>query len=159
MDAISVPYPLKGLLSPFCICWHNLCLVNVTFKDYTMKKTIQIFSMLLIAMTIMVSCKKDKDPATTDFFIGTYKGPISYKKGDTNISRSDGKITVSKVGDTYNFYFGSDIPDIKGVRFEKSGDNSYVSVGSGLTGITIDASKLKMLVIRDGATWTADCNR
>lgn len=124
-----------------------------------MKKTIQIFSMLMIAMTIMVSCKKDKDPATTDFFVGTYKGDVSYKKGETNIVRSDGKITVSKVGETYSFYFGDNIPDITGVKFEKQGDNSYVSIGSGLTGITIDASSLTMLVVRDGATWTANCKR
>jgi hypothetical protein len=123
-----------------------------------MKKTIQIFSMLMITMTIMVSCKKDKDPATTDFFIGTYKGDISYTKDDTNIS-TKGEITVSKVGESYNFYFGSNIPDITGVKFEKKGDNSYASIGSGLTGITIDASSLKMLVIKDGATWTADCKR
>lgn len=124
-----------------------------------MKKTIQIFSMLMIAMTIMVSCKKDKDPATTDFFIGTYKGDVSYKKDGNTITSTDGKITVSKVGETYNFYFGSNIPDITGVKFEKQGDNSYVSIGSGLTGITIDASTLKMLVIKDGATWTANCTR
>jgi hypothetical protein len=134
-------------------------MLQVTFKNYTMKKTIQIFSMLMIAMTILVSCKKDKDPTTTDFFVGTYKGDVSYKKDGTNIISSDGKITVSKVGETYNFYFGSSIPDITGVKFEKKGDNTYVSIGSGLTGITIDASTLKMLVIKDGATWTADCKR
>jgi len=126
-----------------------------------MKKTIQIFSMLMIAMTIIVSCKKDTDPATKDFFVGTYKGDVSYKKDGTSIvsADGDGKITVSKVGETYNFYFGSGIPDLTGVKFEKKGDNSYVSIGSGLTGITIDASTLKMLVIKDGATWTADCTR
>lgn len=123
-----------------------------------MKKTIQIFSMLMIAMTIMVSCKKDTDPATKDFFVGTYNGDVSYNKDGTSIV-GEGKITVSKVGETYNFYFGKGIPDITGVKFEKKGDNSYGSIGSGLTGITIDASSLKMLVIRDGATWTADCKR
>lgn len=124
-----------------------------------MKKTIKILSLFLIAATIVIACKKDKDPATTDFFVGTYKGSVSYKKDATTITSSDGKVTVSKVGDTYNFYFGSNIPDITGVKFEKSGDNTYVSVGSGLTGITIDAGTLKMLVVKDGATWTADCTR
>lgn len=106
-----------------------------------------------------MSCKKDKDPATTDFFVGTYNGSISYDKGETSISNSTGKITVSKVGETYNFYFGSNIPDITGVKFEKQGDNTYVSIGSGITGITIDASTLKMLVSKDGATWKANCTR
>lgn len=124
-----------------------------------MKKTIQIFSMLLIALTVMVSCKKDTDPADKDFFVGTYNGTVSYRNGETTINSSDGKVTVSKVGETYNFYFGSNIPDITGVKFEKRSDNSYVSVGSGLTGITIDASSLKMGVIKDGQTWTANCTR
>ncbi|QPH38123.1 hypothetical protein [Pedobacter endophyticus] len=124
-----------------------------------MKKTVQIFSMLLIALTVMVSCKKDTDPADRDFFVGTYKGTVSYRNGQTTINSSDGKVTVSKVGETYNFYFGNNIPDITGVKFEKSGDNTYVSVGSGLTGITIDEDDLNMLVTKDGQTWTADCDR
>ena len=124
-----------------------------------MKKTVQIFSMLLIALTVMVSCKKDTDPADRDFFVGTYKGTVSYRNGETTINSSDGKVTVSKVGETYNFYFGNNIPDITGVKFEKTGDNSYVSVGSGLTGISIDASNLKVLVVKDGQTWTANCTR
>jgi hypothetical protein len=124
-----------------------------------MKKTVQIFSMLLIALTVMVSCKKDTDPADRDFFVGTYKGTVSYRSGETTINSTDGKVTVSKVGETYNFYFGNNIPDITGVKFEKTGDNSYVSIGSGLTGISIDASTLKILVSKDGKTWTADCTR
>ncbi|WP_316823129.1 hypothetical protein [Pedobacter gandavensis] len=124
-----------------------------------MKKAIRIFSLLLIATTIMIACKKDTDPADKDFFVGTYKGSVSYLKDGSTITSSDGKVTVSKVGETYNFYFGNNIPDITGVKFEKSGDNSYVSIGSGLTGIRIDASKLNMLVTKDGATWTANCDR
>eukprot|EP01012_Entosiphon_sulcatum_P002170 TRINITY_DN104279_c0_g1_i1.p1 TRINITY_DN104279_c0_g1~~TRINITY_DN104279_c0_g1_i1.p1 ORF type:complete len:125 (-),score=10.95 TRINITY_DN104279_c0_g1_i1:13-387(-) len=124
-----------------------------------MKKTVQILSMLLIALTVMVSCKKDTDPADRDFFVGTYKGTVSYRSGETTINSSDGKVTVSKIGETYNFYFGNNIPDITGVKFEKTGDNSYVSIGSGLTGISIDASNLKILVSKDGQTWTANCTR
>jgi len=124
-----------------------------------MKKTVQIFSMLLIALTVMVSCKKDTDPADRDFFVGTYKGSVSYRSGQNTITSSDGKVTVSKVGETYNFYFGNNIPDITGVKFEKKGDNSYVSVGSGLTGINIDASNLTIRVAKDSQFWTADCTR
>jgi len=124
-----------------------------------MKTIVKMLSMFLIVGTVMTSCKKDKDPATTDFFVGTYKGDVSYAKSGQTITSSDGKVTVSKVGNTYDFYFGSNIPDIKGVEFEKQGDNTYVSIGSGLTGIKIDASSLTMLVSRDGATWTANCKR
>lgn len=124
-----------------------------------MKKAIQFFGILLIALTVFASCKKDTDPADRDFFVGTYTGTVSYKNDQTTIKSSDGKVTVSKIGDSYNFYFGSGIPDIKGVNFEKKGDNTYISIGSGVTGITIDASTLKMLVIKGNETWTADCTR
>ncbi len=124
-----------------------------------MKKTMRIFSLLLIATTVMIACKKDTDPADKDFFVGTYRGSISYQKDDNRITSSEGKVTVSKVGETYNFFFGNNIPDIKGVKFEKSSDNNYVSVGSGVTGISINASTLKVLVSNNGATWTADCTR
>jgi len=107
----------------------------------------------------MVSCKKDTDPADKDLFVGTYKGTVSYNNDGTTINSSDGKVTVSKIDDKYSFYFGNNIPDLTGVKFDKKDDNTYISVGSGLTGITINASTLKMLVVKDGATWTADCTR
>ncbi|PST83838.1 hypothetical protein C7T94_12560 [Pedobacter yulinensis] len=125
-----------------------------------MKKTVQLLSLLMIALVGFGSCKKDKDPATTDFFVGTYRGTVSYNDGTNNINSSDGKVTVTKVGSTsYKFFFGNNIPDITDVNFEKAGDNTYVSVGSGVTGITIDASSLKMLVKRGNQTWTANCTR
>lgn len=118
-----------------------------------------MFGMLLIALTVMVSCKKDTDPADRDFFVGTYNGKVSYINGETTTNSSDGKITVTKTGETYNFFFGNSIPDITGVKFEKRDDNTYVSIGSGLTGITVTASSLDLLVIKDGQTWTANANR
>jgi hypothetical protein len=66
---------------------------------------------------------------------------------------------VVKVDDTYSFDFGSGIPNITGVKFQKQDENTYISVGDGVTGITVTAHTLKMLVSKDGATWTADCTR
>ncbi|KQS41033.1 hypothetical protein [Pedobacter sp. Leaf194] len=123
-----------------------------------MKKTVQIFSMLLIALTVMASCKKDTDPADRDFFVGTYRGTVSYSKGATQINSTDGKVTVTKVNDTYSFFFGNNIPDITGVKFQESG-NTYISVGTGVIGITIDASTLKIGVSNTNGTWTANCTR
>lgn len=127
-----------------------------------MKKNLN-FLLVALATVLMigvVSCSKDTDPADVDFFVGTYKGNISYLKiGGDKKSIADGKVIVSKVGDTYHFAFSDEIPAITGVKFEKKDDNSYVSIGSGLTGITIKADKLTMLVAKDGATWTANCSR
>ncbi|KQN34734.1 hypothetical protein ASE92_12325 [Pedobacter sp. Leaf41] len=123
-----------------------------------MKKTVQIFSMLLIALTVMVSCKKDTDPADRDFFVGTYRGTVTYSKGDTRITSTDGKVTVTKVDDTYSFFFGNNIPDITGVKFQESG-NTYISVGTGVIGITIDASTLKIGVANSNGNWTANATR
>ena len=126
-------------------------------------KQIFKFSFIALAAFVMIglaSCSKDTDPSDVDVFLGTYKGKITYLKvGDQLKSVDNGSVIVSKVGSTYNFAFSDGIPNINGVKFEKKDDNTYISVGSGLTGITITKSKLNMLVTKDGATWTANCSR
>lgn len=125
-----------------------------------MKNLMRIMGALLIAMVIFtVGCSKDDDPADNDFFVGTYNGTITFNNGDETISDSDGRVTVVKVGDSYSFDFGSNIPNITGVKFQKKDDNTYISVGDGITGITVTASTLKMLVSNNTGTWTADCTR
>lgn len=123
-------------------------------------KFLGVLCMALLAISVFtVSCSKDDDPADNDFFIGTYNGDISYQGDGQTINDEDGKLTVVKVGSSYSFKFGSGIPDINNVKFEKKDDNTYVSIGSGVTGITITASSLKMLVSNDDGIWTADCTR
>lgn len=123
-------------------------------------KILGLMCMALLAISVFtISCSKDDDPADNDFFIGTYNGDISYQGDGQTITDDDGKLTVVKVGSSYSFKFGSGVPDINNVKFEKKDDNTYVSIGSGVTGITITASTLKMLVSNDDGTWTADCSR
>ncbi|WP_217606347.1 hypothetical protein [Chitinophaga sp. GbtcB8] len=125
-----------------------------------MKNLMRILGALLIATLIFtVGCSKDDDPADNDFFVGTYNGNITFNNGDETITDSDGRVTVVKVGDSYSFDFGSNIPNITGVKFQKKDDNTYVSIGDGITGITVTASTLKMLVSNNTGTWTADCTR
>lgn len=81
-----------------------------------------VSALVMVSLMFMVSCSKDTDPSETDLFVGTYHGSISYTDGEESISDSDGRVTVAKVGDSYNFAFGTGIPDITGVRFERSGD-------------------------------------
>ncbi|SFC82281.1 hypothetical protein SAMN05421747_13121 [Parapedobacter composti] len=97
--------------------------------------------------------------AETDFFVGTYEGTITFSDDERTITDEDGRVTVTKVGDSYSFIFGSGIPDITGVKFQSDGDNTYVSIGEGVTGIRVTASSLNMLVTNDRGTWTADCTR
>lgn len=127
-------------------------------------KTIKFLSLCLMTCLLVfafTSCGKDTDPAEKDLFIGTYKGHISYTSIDPikHLDAPDGKVIVTKIGDTYSFHFSDDIPDLTGIKFEKKNDNSYVSIGSGLTGITISESNLTMLVVKGGETWTANCKR
>lgn len=129
-----------------------------------MKKTMKSLSFLLLSvLTVLVaaSCSSDTDPADVDVFVGTYKGTITYTSINPAkaISADDGQIIVSKVGSSYSFHFNKDIPDLNNVKFEKKDDNTYISIGTGLTGITITASKLNMLVVKGGETWTANCTR
>lgn len=124
-------------------------------------KKIKLLGAMIIAvmMVTAVACSKDDDPADNDFFVGTYDGDISFNDGSETIIDDDGRVTVVKVGDSYSFDFGSGIPNITGVKFQESGDNTYTSIGDGVTGITIDENSLTMLVINNEGTWTANCTR
>lgn len=125
-----------------------------------MKNTVKMIgTLVVVSLLFMVSCDKDTDPSDRDLFVGTYEGSISFNNGEETIIDEDGRVTVTKVGESYSFLFGSGIPDLTGVKFERSSDDTYVSIGDGLTGITISASSLNMLVINDEGTWTADCSR
>ena len=125
-----------------------------------MKKSMKLLGTLFVAILFFaVGCSKDDDPADNDFFVGTYNGTITFNDGSQTTTDQDGRVTVVKVDDSYTFDFGSGIPNITGVKFQKKDDNTYISIGNGVTGRTITASKLKMLVSNDKGTWTADCTR
>ena len=140
--------------------WLDLVRYLFLSSKKVMKNLMRIIGAMLIAMAIfVVGCSKDDDPANNDFFVGTYNGNITFNNGSETITDSDGRVTVVKVGDSYSFDFGSNIPNITGVKFQKKDDNTYVSIGDGITGITVTASTLKMLVSNSNGTWTADCTR
>mgnify|MGYP007032570040 CR=1 FL=1 len=124
-----------------------------------MKSVFKIFGIVCLTF-LAFSCSKDDDPADNDLFVGTYNGSVSYTDGDESISAEDGSVTVAKVGNNYNFAFSNGIPNITGVEFEEDGDNSLINIGWNDTQlIRITASSLEILYIKDGETWTADCER
>lgn len=131
-----------------------------------MKKAIRILGLFLLTffvITSVASCKDDDDPADNDFFAGTYRGSISYNDGGgTNNSTNDGSVFVTKIasGTKYNFRFSNGIPDLNGLEFQKTGDNTLVMVGSNQTVyVRIDNNDLKMFYTADGKTWIANCKR
>lgn len=130
-----------------------------------MKKAIRILGLFLLTffvVTTIASCSDDDDPSNNDFFAGTYRGSVSYNDGQTNNSTNDGSVFVTKIasGTKYNFSFSNGIPDLNGVEFNQQGDNTLVMVGSTATSyIRIDNNDLKILYIKDGKTWTANCTR
>lgn len=125
-----------------------------------MKNYLKILSFLLLATVVFTACSKKDDPGDNDLFIGTYHGKISYNKEGESKATDDGKVTVVKVGSNYNFIFSDGIPDLKGVRFKKDGDNMVISIDDDAAKIIrITASKLTIGYAQDGAVWTADCNR
>lgn len=128
----------------------------------TTLKTLSIFVCALLLSVGFAACSDDTDPAEAEVFTDVYKGKISYKnrKTDKNISANDGKVTVTKLGNSYSFFFNNGIPDLINIKFAKEDDNTFVSLGSdGLKGIKIDESKLHILYVKGKETWTADCNR
>lgn len=127
-----------------------------------MKNLLKTLSILMLSLFVIVSCSRDDDPADNDFFAGTYNGNISYLDGSTNINTADGKVFVTKIasGTKYNFKFSNGIPDLNGIEFQQTGDNTLVSVGSTTTSyITIDNNDLDIFYTKDGKTWTANCSR
>ncbi|SFN14426.1 hypothetical protein SAMN05421741_101294 [Paenimyroides ummariense] len=124
-----------------------------------MKSILKIFGILCLSIFVFTACSDDDDPANNDFFVGRYNGKVTFANGDESKSNHNGHVQVVKVGDKYNFLFSDSIPDITGIEIEKN-DNTAVMIGSNETHyIRITASKLTMLYLKDGATWTADANR
>lgn len=124
-----------------------------------MKRTIAFLGAVIIALALGFSSCNSTDDA---LFVGTYKGVITYSNWNDGVeikTPGEGTVTVTKVGDTYSFAFSEGIPDLVGVKFEKKDDNTHVSIGDGLTGITITDNKLKIMVVKDGKTWTANATR
>lgn len=118
--------------------------------------------LVFVATLSFASCSSDDDPVNNDFFAGTYKGKISYNDGSTTNSTDNGSVFVTKIasGTKYNFAFSNSIPDLNGVEFQQQGDHTLVMVGSSATSyIRIDNNELKILYMKDGKTWTANCTR
>lgn len=125
-----------------------------------MKNVLKFLGTGILLLFVVTACSKDDDPADNDLFVGTYNGSISYTSDSENKSSDDGKVTVVKVGDKYNFAFSDGIPNINGIEFEEEDDNYYINIGgSELSYIRINESDLKILYVVDGETWTADCSR
>ncbi|WP_017257710.1 hypothetical protein [Pedobacter arcticus] len=125
-----------------------------------MKNLLKLTLMLFMMTAVFTACSKDDDPANNDLFVGTYKGSISYNKnGGDSKTIENGKVTVIKTGNDYNFQFSDGIPNLNGVKFEKDA-NTAISVGSDESKyIRINESTLKIAFTKDGEVWTADCSR
>ena len=133
-------------------------------RNSIFKGTAKLIALFLLIFSVfsLSSCSRDDDPADNDFFAGTYNGSVGYTDGTTTINKDNGSVFVTKIasGTKYNFRFSDSIPDLNGVQFEKTGDNTLVMVGSTATSyIRIDNNELKILYHVDGKTWTANATR
>lgn len=124
-----------------------------------MKSIVKIFRILCLSIFVLSACSKDDDPVNNDLFIGRYTGKVSYTSDSENKSNDDGYVQVVKVGDKYNFIFSDGIKEITGIQIEKN-ENTAVMIGSTDTHyIKINANKLTILYLKDGAIWGADTTR
>ena len=128
-----------------------------------MKKLFTLVTLICISLVAFssISCSKNDDPADNDLFVGTYKGKISFLKGEEKKSFDNGSVTVVKTGNDYYFRFSDGIEDLKGVSFKKEGDNTLVNIDfqDGVKFIKINASSLTMFYTTEGKTWTANAKR
>ena len=122
-----------------------------------MKKSIKILGILFFITALVASCSKDNDPTDDNLFVGTYKGSLSYtdEGSSTAITTDDGRVTLVKVGDSYNFDFSDGIPSLKDVKMEKNQNILINSTGT----IKIDEGNLIIAYGEDGETWGANCTR
>lgn len=120
-----------------------------------MKKIINVLGVLLMMIVLMTSCSKDNDPTDDNLFVGTYYGNVAYTDNETNISTDDGRVTLVKVGDSYNFDFSDSIPSLNGIKMEKNQNLLISSDGT----IKIDEGNLTIAYSKDGKLWGADCTR
>lgn len=122
-----------------------------------MNKSIKILCLLFFSTLLITSCSEDNDPVDDDLFVGTYEGAIGYLEtgSSTNISTNEGKVTLVKVGDTYNFNFSDGIPSLNGIKMEKNQSVLLSEDGA----IKIDAGTLIIGYNKDDKTWTANCER
>ncbi len=128
-----------------------------------MKKSFTLVTLicLVVVAVLSISCSKNDDPADNDFFVGKYKGKISYKDDIIAKSSDNGSVTVIKIGNSYNFVFSDGIPDLNGVKFKKQGDHTLVNVDfkDGVKAIHITASSLDIQYKQDIKKWTARATR
>ena len=128
-----------------------------------MKKLFTLVTLICISLVAFssISCSKNDDPADNDLFVGTYKGKISFLKGEEKKSFDNGSVTVVKTGNDYYFRFSDGIEDLKGVSFKKEGDHTLVNIDfkDGVKFIKINASSLTMLYTTEGKTWIANAKR
>ncbi|HLV46403.1 MAG TPA: hypothetical protein VKY32_05110 [Flavobacterium sp.] len=125
-----------------------------------MKNVLKFLGASVLLLFVVTACSKDDDPSDNDLFVGTYNGSIHYTSDSENKSSDDGKVTVVKVGNKYNFAFSDGIPNINGIEFEEEDDNYYINIGGNeLSYIRINESDLKIFYSTDGQTWEADCSR
>lgn len=129
-----------------------------------MKTTFKILSLLFVTVTLFTfaACSKDDDPADNDLFIGKYEGTVSFSStndSDTDVARTNGSVTVTKIGDKYTFNFSNGIPTIGNIIMEKGDNNTIIFNDNAIGSITVTASDLDIIYAKDGKAWTADCKR
>lgn len=129
-----------------------------------MKTTFKILSLLFVTVTLFTfaACSKDDDPADNDLFIGKYEGTVSFSStndSDTDVARTNGSVTVTKIGDKYSFNFSNGIPTIGNIIMEKGDNNTIIFNDNAIGSITVTASDLDIIYAKDGKAWTADCKR
>lgn len=128
-------------------------------------------TMLCLLLAVFVSCAED--PAEKDPFVGTYQGKLSYshvvapgeatpEKPNKKIKVSDGKVTITKEGSKYNFFFSHEIPAIRNIELDSQTGKFSGSIGTaGASLIVIKDGHLSLEYIKGALNevWTADCQK
>lgn len=125
-----------------------------------MKKILTVLGIATLLTVLLTACTKNESPQSTDLFVGTYQGKITYVSGSENQAIDDGSVTVAKIGDNYNFRFSNGLPNIDNITLQQEDSVNYINVGNtSASYIRINANTLDILYVDGDAIWTADCTR
>ncbi len=113
----------------------------------------------VLFVIIFISCKKNENTGGASAGAsGSFIGRVKYQGNSIEVDRDNRLIRVLPDGtDTYKIEFFTGIPNITGVRFNKTNDSTWVSTDTTLLkDVKIEGKLLKINYQSNSQSWIVD---
>jgi len=123
-----------------------------------MKLFIPLAALSLFIILITSCAKKDNTGGASAGAAGSFIGRVQYQDNSLNVDRDNRLIRVLRDGtDTYKIEFFTGIPNITGVRFDKTNDSTWTSTDTTLLkDVKIEGKLLKINYQSNSQSWVVD---